>query len=269
MRISDLAEAAETTPRAVRHYHRLGLLPEPVRFANGYRDYGLEHLLRLMRIRWLAAAGVPLGAIAGILAEQGSSGDTKDDVIADLDALLVRARSELAKVTEQLARLENLRDSYASGGIVSPLPPEMARALQNLHDEVDDDRVRSVIRHEREMIELMALRGRVPGVFADLYVHLKDDERGQVMDFFHRFAALAGRPVRLATKEIDELVATLANSPVLQSLASSVDFSAAAGDPDWGRFSVDVLFPDPAQREVALRVAAAFAVETPAEGEGR
>ncbi|WP_432278787.1 MerR family transcriptional regulator [Nocardia carnea] len=66
MRISELAAAAGTTPRAVRHYHRLGLLPEPARPGNGYREYGMAELTRLMRIRWLAGNGLPLGAVAAL-----------------------------------------------------------------------------------------------------------------------------------------------------------------------------------------------------------
>ncbi len=46
MKISELAQAAETTVRTVRHYHRLGLLPEPPRSSNGYRVYALEDLVR-------------------------------------------------------------------------------------------------------------------------------------------------------------------------------------------------------------------------------
>lgn len=77
MRISEIAAAAGTTPRAVRHYHRLGLLPEPVRPDNGYRDYGMAELTRLMRIRWLADNGLPLGAVAAVFANEHGASDTE------------------------------------------------------------------------------------------------------------------------------------------------------------------------------------------------
>ncbi len=38
--ISQLAAYAGVTVRAVRHYHQIGLLPEPERDASGYRRYG-------------------------------------------------------------------------------------------------------------------------------------------------------------------------------------------------------------------------------------
>ncbi|WP_224391194.1 MerR family transcriptional regulator [Pseudonocardia sp. ICBG1293] len=50
---SRLAELAGTSRRAVRHYHELGLLPEPERRSNGYQYYGVDHLVRLIRIRRL------------------------------------------------------------------------------------------------------------------------------------------------------------------------------------------------------------------------
>lgn len=43
MRIGELATAVGVTTRTVRHYHHLGLLPEPERRANGYLDYTLRH----------------------------------------------------------------------------------------------------------------------------------------------------------------------------------------------------------------------------------
>ncbi|MDN3482326.1 MerR family transcriptional regulator [Arthrobacter sp. APC 3897] len=56
----ELAELAHTTVNTVRHYHRLGLLEEPDRRYNGYKQYGARHLVSLLRIRRLAALGVPL-----------------------------------------------------------------------------------------------------------------------------------------------------------------------------------------------------------------
>ena len=43
--ISELANLVGVTVRTVRHYHRLGLLPEPERRGNGYRSYGPADLI--------------------------------------------------------------------------------------------------------------------------------------------------------------------------------------------------------------------------------
>ena len=46
MKISELAKRTGVSTHALRHYERLGLL-EPVRHANGYRDYTEAMRLRL------------------------------------------------------------------------------------------------------------------------------------------------------------------------------------------------------------------------------
>ncbi|MDO4760522.1 MAG: MerR family transcriptional regulator [Corynebacterium sp.] len=63
MRISELARAAECTVRTIRHYHHKGVLDEPPRDSNGYRNYGIADLAELLRIRALVQAGVPLSLV--------------------------------------------------------------------------------------------------------------------------------------------------------------------------------------------------------------
>ncbi|WP_405004139.1 MerR family transcriptional regulator [Kitasatospora purpeofusca] len=94
--IGQAAAFVGVTVKTVRHYHRLGLVDEPQRDASGYRRYGSEELLRLVRVRTLAVAGVPLAGIGPLLdADAGRFGDALADVaqqlterIADLTARL-------------------------------------------------------------------------------------------------------------------------------------------------------------------------------------
>jgi DNA-binding transcriptional MerR regulator len=65
--IGQLAAYAGVTVRAVRHYHQIGLLPEPERDASGYRRYGARAVVSLIKIRILANAGVPLSRIGQML----------------------------------------------------------------------------------------------------------------------------------------------------------------------------------------------------------
>jgi DNA-binding transcriptional MerR regulator len=65
--ISRLATYAGVTVRAVRHYHQIGLLPEPERTYSGYRTYDAAAVVRLIRIRTLADAGVPLARVQELL----------------------------------------------------------------------------------------------------------------------------------------------------------------------------------------------------------
>src|ERR1044071_9795362 len=64
--IGQLAANAGVTVRAVRHYHQIGLLPEPERDASGYRKYGATALVSLIKIRTLARPGAPLTQLSGM-----------------------------------------------------------------------------------------------------------------------------------------------------------------------------------------------------------
>ena len=99
MKSNELAKLAGVTVRTLRHYHAIGLLDEPPRQANGYRDYRPEDLLRVLRIRQLASLGFPLDQVAGLLDELDAERSqreprlpadqpTADDILAELDAAL-------------------------------------------------------------------------------------------------------------------------------------------------------------------------------------
>ncbi|PXX63066.1 DNA-binding transcriptional MerR regulator [Nocardia tenerifensis] len=72
--IQDLAKAAGTTSRTLRHYGQLGLLPPSRIGANGYRYYDQGSLVRLQRILLLRELGLGLPVIAEVLAGQRDSG---------------------------------------------------------------------------------------------------------------------------------------------------------------------------------------------------
>ncbi|WP_330328395.1 MerR family transcriptional regulator [Streptomyces sp. NBC_00536] len=65
--ISQAAAFVGVTVKTVRHYHRLGLVAEPGRDGSGYRRYGSADLLRLVQVRTVAGAGVPLAGIGDLL----------------------------------------------------------------------------------------------------------------------------------------------------------------------------------------------------------
>lgn len=100
MRIGEVAALVGITPRAVRHYHHRGLLPEPKRLANGYRSYELRDVVVLARIRRLTELGLTLDEVADAL------GDSRD-----LHEILVELDNDLA---EQEARLRARRTRLAT-----------------------------------------------------------------------------------------------------------------------------------------------------------
>ena len=46
-----LADLAGVTVRSIRHYHQMGVLADPQRSLNGYKQYQIEDLVRVMQIK--------------------------------------------------------------------------------------------------------------------------------------------------------------------------------------------------------------------------
>ncbi|WIM92986.1 MerR family transcriptional regulator [Actinoplanes oblitus] len=111
--IGQLAAYAGVTVRAVRHYHQIGLLPEPERDASGYRRYGAPAVVALIKIRTLADAGVPLGRIADMLAAGPAD---FAEAIAGIDSRLRDEIDRLERSRRQVAQL------VAGDSLVLPQP---------------------------------------------------------------------------------------------------------------------------------------------------
>jgi DNA-binding transcriptional MerR regulator len=100
--IGQLADYAGVTLKAVRHYHQRGLLSEPPRDASGYRRYGAEHAIQLVKIKTLAEAGVPLARINEVLA---ADSDRFAAAIAEIDRNLQERVEALRRTRERITRL--------------------------------------------------------------------------------------------------------------------------------------------------------------------
>ncbi len=106
---SQLAQLAGTTVKAVRHYHDFGLLDEPERKSNGYKQYGVSHLLRLLQITRLSELGVPLAQIASLAHSDKDPDEAIRVLDVDLEATierLQRIRGELALILRHRAPAE-------------------------------------------------------------------------------------------------------------------------------------------------------------------
>ncbi|WP_020494629.1 MerR family transcriptional regulator [Sciscionella marina] len=116
----EIAELAGTSLRAVRHYHEVGLLAEPERRANGYKQYGVPHLVRLLRIKRLVDLGFSLPQIA----EMGETEHHPEEALRTLDA-------ELAATIERLQRARVELGLILAQSVPADLPPEFATAAAN------------------------------------------------------------------------------------------------------------------------------------------
>jgi DNA-binding transcriptional MerR regulator len=160
--IGQLASYAGVSIRAVRHYHQVRLMPEPERNASGYRTYDVNAVVRLIRIRTLVEAGVPLARVQELL-----DSDTKTFVeqTVQIDREL---RARIRGLQEHRRRIAQL----ASGDSLA-VPDEVADYL---------DRVRaigaaeSLVEAERDAWILVAAR------YPDQIAAFMDDKVRQLED---------------------------------------------------------------------------------------
>ncbi|MFI6293968.1 MerR family DNA-binding transcriptional regulator [Nonomuraea sp. NPDC050790] len=103
VRIGDAAAFVGTTPRAIRHYHEIGLLPEPVRGGDGRRRYGYEDMIRLLWIRRMADAGIALDDIRAALAD--TAADSIADILERLEESLLAREADLRRQRTAVGRM--------------------------------------------------------------------------------------------------------------------------------------------------------------------
>jgi DNA-binding transcriptional MerR regulator len=128
-----LAELAGTTLRTIRHYHEVGLLAEPERRANGYKSYGVPHLVRVLRIKRLTELGLSLARIG----ELGDADEHPEEALKVLDA-------ELASTIERLQRIRVELGLILREAAPTDLPPAVAKVVAEA-DLSPADRAFSVV----------------------------------------------------------------------------------------------------------------------------
>lgn len=138
--IGQAARFAGVTTRTVRWYHQHGLIKEPDRDSSGYRRYTSSDLLRLVQVRTLAEAGVPLARIPGLLDDDQLDDDQSVAGGRDADrfaASIAAVEEDLtARIDDLVARRDMLR-RLTTGDRV--LLPERATAILDRMPELGFD----------------------------------------------------------------------------------------------------------------------------------
>lgn len=175
---SELAELAGTTVNTVRHYHRSGLLEEPERMSNGYKQYRARHLVRLLQIRRLRDLGVPLAQIESV----GSAGDTTKEALLAIDA-------DLAASIERLQRARAEIRAIVDGASTTDLPAGFEdvagrlstteRSLMLVYEQLYDTEAMADL---RTMVETESDDGSAE--FEALTVEADDETRQRVAEMF-------------------------------------------------------------------------------------
>jgi DNA-binding transcriptional MerR regulator len=223
--ISQLAAYAGVTVRAVRHYHKIGLLAEPERDRSGYRTYGAPVVVRLIRIRTLADAGVPLARVQELLdASPAEFADGVQDIDKGLRAEIRRlqgTRKRLARlaagehlalpqsVVDYLDRLRGLgvveryieleRDAWIM--VAAQMPHLIDSVMAKKHEDLDDP----------DMLKLYSL------VSGALEWPANDPRVVEIVDILERLVTRAAEAGEVGTAGLDDRFADLLDATMIES----------------------------------------------------
>jgi DNA-binding transcriptional MerR regulator len=224
LQIGEVARLLGITTKAVRHYHKLGLLAEPPRSEGGYRLYNGSDLLRLQRIRRLQGLGLALKQIKQIL------GGTNEEL--SVRQVLEALRAELAAQIEVLEarreRIDRLLAEETLPDLEQPfdLPPSLARLQEQLGDQLggvskalweQEAKLYGLLDgfawpsdHQEQLNQMTA------------YVSEHPEQYQQWLALGERIAALATMDEDAAEVEelAEELVAMIKNNPLLGEMAA-------------------------------------------------
>ncbi|MFC7220064.1 MerR family transcriptional regulator [Streptomyces polyrhachis] len=216
MRIGELAALAGITPRAVRHYHRIGLLPEPERLPNGYREYTLRDAVELARVRRLSELGLSLDEVREVLADD--AGKDLVEVLGELDADLARQEAALR---ERRARLAQLLAQAGAGERLpaeSPVSPQLAALFADMArtSATRPGPEPAMAAKERELLALLETAGNDSGWLSGMLASFDSGPEAmeRAYDVYHR---------------LDELQNAALDDPRVEETARAVVAAVPAG----------------------------------------
>jgi DNA-binding transcriptional MerR regulator len=239
--IGQVAAYAGVTVRAVRHYHKIGLLPEPARDRSGYRRYDAAAVVRLIRIHTLADAGVPLARVQDLL-EAGPA-----EFAGRVEQIDRGMRAEIRRLRDARRRLARLADAERLA-----LPPSVLGYLDRLRGlgvperyiamERDawimvaaqvPDHIDAVMAHKHkdlddpDMVRLYHLVG-------DAFDCPPDDPRVvEVADILERLRFRALAAGELSFDGVDERFAALLDATMLESAPAARRLLAILEERGW------------------------------------
>lgn len=101
MKIHELSKQSGIHLETIRYYEKMGLMPEPKRLANGYRDYDEASLKQLKFIKTCRALGFSLAEIKFF-----NEMKTQQSQHCEVDSMLAK---HLVSVEEKIAELTEIK----------------------------------------------------------------------------------------------------------------------------------------------------------------
>ncbi|PZG56030.1 hypothetical protein C1I98_02350 [Spongiactinospora gelatinilytica] len=249
MRIGELAALLGVSTRTVRHYHHQGVLPEPPRRANGYREYGLRDAVALARVRRLVELGLSLPEARDVIADDQAR--DLPEILREIDADLAGQERDIRERRARLAvLLRQAEEGLAPDGTTSP---ELLALLHEIKapasKSADWDRDLLVL------VDAMAKPGDQEGVGA-MFTALAADPRlgAHGHEFYRRLDELA------EAGPDDPRVAPLAGA-LARYIGEHMPLEDARATGEWDTGAVEPFLDDlsPAQAEVVRRTVALLA----------
>jgi MerR family transcriptional regulator, repressor of the yfmOP operon len=114
IRVGEVAERLEVSPRTIKYYEELGLVEPGERSTGGFRLYGSREIERLERILRMKSIGYSLAAIRELLAVRDTAQEADRVTVLRTATQHLREREREAservlKIREDLQRAEALR----------------------------------------------------------------------------------------------------------------------------------------------------------------
>ncbi|MGI6105959.1 MAG: MerR family transcriptional regulator [Raoultibacter sp.] len=223
MRSGELAKFAGVTPRTLRHYRSIGLLPEPPRDKNDYCNYRIEDLLRLLRIKNLVSLGFSLDKIREPLDEENlSASSTTPDY---LDALDSEIATEIERLNEQRRTIAVLRKAQVS-------PDTPVQLIDIIALMGNQGLPPQLVAQERDALLL------VESSYDEIDFDFLSDFYQKIInhDLFDRYRELGLRTYELTEDATDEEIESLAqeSADILTILVKDLDLSVGSSDTSEG-----------------------------------
>jgi len=198
--VKEVADLVGVTPRTVRHYHAIGVLPEPERDGSGYRRYGGKEVVELARIVRLRGLGMPLAQIA----ERITAAESSDVSLRDaLNGLADELDAEIDQLVASRDRLRELADSETFDQPAKAL----AQALQDQGVLGPADDLRAGESWAAAVLDALHPEG-IPGVIAEASKLFGD--AGAIASLGPLRRRLGKLGARSSEVEIEELAADVA-----------------------------------------------------------
>lgn len=222
--IGEAAGLLGVTPKAIRHYEKLGLIERPERSGSGYRLYAADDLLRLHRIKVLRSLGLSLGRIKGLLGEDDSGAEFG----RVLRTLLGEVEGQIEHLERRRARLQRMLAEEDPSAQEKPYMLELAR--RHLAEHLGGVAPEVLEQEKRFWATLDAFRWpRGYEEFQEaLVLYLADhpDEYGELLALEERLVALADLPgdAREVARLAEDYAAYFRENPLPEEVSEAASW---------------------------------------------